>query len=146
MCSSDLGLGSAVFFAQEMVLKKIVVADHAALVIVFLYLIFGAVGMAPFIEWRVWSSLSGNDAIRLAVSGIAAAVIGNVLFMSGLQDIRTQQASVLSYIEPLAAIAWGMIWLHEVPGAMTIAGGLLILGASYIIVMEPAPMSARAFE
>jgi drug/metabolite transporter (DMT)-like permease len=134
-----LGLGSAVFYAEEIVLKKILVDDHPPLSVVFMYLAVSIVALAPFVAWRPISSASGEDVWWLAASGIGASALGITLFMSGLKDIRAQQASVISYIEPLAAIVWGMMFMAETPGYLTLVGGLLILGGTYLIVIERRP-------
>lgn len=131
-----LGLGSAVFFAQEIVLKKLVIAGQSAFAVVFAYLAAGSVLMSPFVRWRVIGRVSWHDLGLLALCGIGAGVVGNVLFMRGLDRVRAQQASVISYIEPLGAIVWGLVWLREVPGIETIAGGALILGATGLVVTD----------
>lgn len=131
-----LGLGSAVFFAQEIVLKKLLVRDISAPAIVLVYLGGSVVVLVPFLAWPPFS-IPITDWGLVALSGVVVSGFGIPLFTSGLGDVRAQQASMVSYIEPIGSIMWGVLFVGEYPPLITLVGGALILAGTYLVVWGP---------
>ena len=50
------------------------------------------------------------------------------MYFSSLKELTGQEASILSYIDPLVAVAVSVLVLHEPMTLPQLAGGLLILG------------------
>lgn len=68
--------------------------------------------------------------------GIVHSTIAPVLYYKGLQNVTANKAAVLGYLEPVCAIIFSLIFLNEIPGTNSIAGGILIIFSGYIILRE----------
>jgi len=73
--------------------------------------------------------------------GIVHSTIAPVLYYKGLQTVTANRAAVLGYLEPVCAIIFSMIFLREVPGIYSLAGGALIIFSGYLTVRDPYPRS-----
>lgn len=72
----------------------------------------------------------------LILMGVFHTAFALIIYVSGLQKIKAQNVGVLSYIDPLSAVIFALVFLGEVPGYMTLVGGLLILGSGYFLVKK----------
>ncbi len=132
------GVGSAVLFAAEIVVKKRLVADLPAVPVVLIYIAGSVVLLLPFVTWGTAGHAGVRDLVIVALSGIVVSGLGVSLFTSGLTHIRAQQASVISYIEPLGAILWGGLVLGQMLAFDTVLGAVLILGGT-ALASRPGP-------
>ncbi len=136
-----LGTGSALFFAIEIMLKKILTRDFDVEIIVMLYLLISVLCLLPFISGSKLLTLSAFEILALLASGIICSAVGITLFTSGLREVEAHRAGVFSYIEPAGAVLWGALIAGELPGAVVLAGGGLILLGTWIIRIRRAPPS-----
>ena len=60
--------------------------------------------------------------------GLIHTGITYCMYFSSLKELTGQEASILSYIDPLVAVAVSVLVLHESMTLPQLAGGLLILG------------------
>ena len=128
------GTLSAIFFSMEILLKKRLTRSHPVDEIVIKYLIISVIILLPFISFEQIMSVDSIGLSILLISGIIGSAIGISLFTSGLRDVKAQHAGIISYIEPLGAIIWGLLIIMELPAIETIIGGALILLGTYIII------------
>lgn len=70
------------------------------------------------------------------VLGVIHSTLAPVIYYRGLRQVSANKAAILGYIEPVASIAWGYIFLSEPVTAMTLAGGSLILISGYLTVRQ----------
>lgn len=76
----------------------------------------------------------------LAVLGIVHTAGTGVLFLSGLRAVRTDHAAILTYAEPVSAVAFAALFLGQPVTTGTLIGGaLVVLGGVLVARMEPAP-------
>jgi len=68
--------------------------------------------------------------------GAIFAVVGTAIHLEGVARVSAQRASILFYIEPLAAVVFAIILLSETPTLLTLIGGLLIILSSYIMIKK----------
>ena len=66
--------------------------------------------------------------VNLLIIGIIHTGIAYCLYFSALRDIPGQEAAILSYIDPLVAVAISVAVLGEQLTFFQLLGGLLILG------------------
>ena len=66
------------------------------------------------------------------VLGLLCTAAAFVVFGRLIAEIGPSRASVITYVNPLVAVAVGMAVLDERPGAGAIAGLLLILAGSWL--------------
>jgi drug/metabolite transporter (DMT)-like permease len=75
---------------------------------------------------------SGAALGSLAVLGIVCTAAGLVLFFRLVVEAGPSRAAVITYVNPLVAVALGMVVLDERLGATALAGLLAILGGSWL--------------
>ena len=66
----------------------------------------------------------------LVVLGVLCTAVAHTLFIGALRTVTAHTASVVAALEPVYGIALAFVLLDEVPGARTLAGGALIVGAA----------------
>ncbi|MTI69166.1 MAG: EamA/RhaT family transporter [Firmicutes bacterium] len=72
--------------------------------------------------------------IFLLIIGIIHTSLALTLYFEGIKKIKVQHVGVLSYIDPLSAVIFGIIFLKEIPSIPTIIGGIFILLSTYVIL------------
>ena len=132
------GTGSAVFFALEILQKKILAPTAPADVIAARYLLLSVVLLAPFSHYSAVGDLRVVEVTVLIFAGIATSAFGIYLFTSALQTVSAQHAAAISYLEPLGAVGWALLLIREVPDRFGIAGGGLVLVGILMIMRMPA--------
>lgn len=79
------------------------------------------------------------------VGGLVSGLGGGILYYAGLRRLPAERAGVLTYIEPLAALLVGWLFLAEPATPAAAIGAVLILGAGLLVVTAPlhpqAPVS-----
>ncbi len=68
----------------------------------------------------------------IAVLGVVCTALGLVVFFQLIAEAGPSRASVITYINPVVAVAIGILVLGERLGAISVAGLLLILGGSWL--------------
>jgi drug/metabolite transporter (DMT)-like permease len=77
--------------------------------------------------------LPPGDALgALAVLGVVCTAMGLVLFFRLVVEAGPSRAAVITYVNPLVALALGVAVLDERVGAMSLVGLLAILGGSWL--------------
>lgn len=81
----------------------------------------------------------------VVVLGIVCTAAGLVILAVLVREAGTSRAMVITYINPVIAVALGVTLLNERPGAGAVAGLLLILAGSYLSTggKLPPPLSRR---
>jgi len=77
-------------------------------------------------------SPSADVIISLLVLGIVCTALAFVIFGALIAEIGPGRALVITYVNPVVAVALGVIVLDERPGAGAIAGLLLIIAGSWL--------------
>jgi drug/metabolite transporter (DMT)-like permease len=90
-------------------------------------------------------SVPPADAITsLVVLGVLCTAAAFVILMVLVSEVGAGRASIITYINPVIAVALGVIVLGESPGAGAIAGLLLILAGSWLATDARLPPSPTA--
>ena len=71
-----------------------------------------------------------RDIALLLVLGVACTALAHTLFIASLRAVSAHTASVVTALEPVYGIALAFVLLGETPGARTLAGGALLIGAA----------------
>lgn len=131
------GIGSAIFFALHTVVeRKLAVLEIKPDVAVIYKTAVPGIMLLPF----VISKISGQgmiptmDLVWIAIMGGLLA-FSFVICFDGLRTVSAEHASVIYYLEPLAAVFLIAVFiLREIPTLTTIIGGLLILTAGVFVI------------
>jgi drug/metabolite transporter (DMT)-like permease len=118
-----LGLGSGVFYGLFLIwLRRLRYADPVA--VTFVNCLGVAVVLAPFASIL---EVDGEDLGLLAVMGLVQFALPYVFFTTGLQRVRSAEASLIALAEPVLNPIWVMLLLGEEPTTATIVGGAIII-------------------
>ena len=131
-----LGLGAALLYSFVVILNKklppmdayfktILQLFSAAAVMVPYLLITGDVNFTEM-NLRSW--------ILLVIVGIIHTGIAYALYF-GSMDVRAQTVAIFSYIDPVSALFFSWLFLHESLSPMGMAGAVLILGSAFVSEM-----------
>ncbi|MGV1049270.1 MAG: DMT family transporter [Solirubrobacterales bacterium] len=90
------------------------------------------------------SAPSGGALASIAVLGIFCTALALVLMAVLINEAGPGRALVVTYINPVIAVALGIVFLGESPGPGAIAGLVLILAGSWLATdgRLPAPRKA----
>ena len=80
----------------------------------------------------------GKDWALILYLGIAQIAIAYLLLTAAVRVVAAFEVSLLLLVEPALNPVWSWVFLDETPGAVTIAGGVLILGATAVKVWADA--------
>ena len=73
---------------------------------------------------------SAREIALLAILGLFCTALAHTLFIRSLRTISTHAASVVATLEPVYGIALAALLLGEFPDGRTLAGAVLIVGAT----------------
>lgn len=124
------GLGAAVFYATVIVLNKYI-KNVTGLHRTFLQFIAAIVVLLPYVLITSGihvTALDGKGWVNLLLVGLIHTGITYCLYFSALKDLPGQETAILSYIDPLVAVAVSVLILGEYMSFWQAAGGALILG------------------
>lgn len=124
------GLGAAVLYATVVLFNKFIknVAGIDKTLIQFFVAIIVLTPYALATTGIHICDLDKIELLNLLILGIVHTGICYCLYFSSLKDLRGQEASILSYIDPLVAIFVSVTILGESILLMQIIGGVMILG------------------
>jgi drug/metabolite transporter (DMT)-like permease len=104
-----------------------------------------AVLLTPAGLLTVPDSVPPADAVTsLIVLGVLCTAAAFVILMVLVSEVGAGRASIITYINPMIAVALGVIVLGESPGAGAIAGLLLILAGSWLATDNRLPPNPTA--
>jgi drug/metabolite transporter (DMT)-like permease len=82
-------------------------------------------------------ALPGTAALLvLVIGGLVCGALPTLLFYAGLRRIPASQASVLTLVEPVVAVAIGVVVWGEALHPLGVMGGAFVLGAAAWITRE----------
>ncbi len=133
-----LGLGAATLYATVVLLNKYIKGAEG-ISRTFLQFCAAALVLLPYVALTGGFHLSALDGkgigFMLAV-GFVHSGIAYCLYFSALRHMPGQEASLLSYIDPLVAVILSVTALQEAITPWQIVGGVLILGFSLLNEIE----------
>jgi drug/metabolite transporter (DMT)-like permease len=89
--------------------------------------------LAPLAALGAPDEVPGTDAIvAIVVLGIACTSLAFLAFFALIAAIGPGRASVITYVNPVIAVALGVALLGERPGPAALAGLLLVLAGSWL--------------
>ncbi|MEG6617568.1 DMT family transporter [Peptococcaceae bacterium 1198_IL3148] len=125
------GLLAATFYAGVVLLNK-QFKNISGFDVTFVQIFVAACFLLPFIIYRAELHVQASDWLWILILGVVHTSIACLLYFSGIKEIKAQNVAVLSYLDPISAIIFSTIFLHEPLTIYAITGGLLILGSTFI--------------
>jgi drug/metabolite transporter (DMT)-like permease len=106
---------------------------------------FAAVLLTPAALLTVPTTVPPADALAsIVVLGLLCTATAFVILVVLVKEVGAGRASIITYINPVIAVALGVAVLGESPGAGAIAGLLLILAGSWLSTDGRLPPGPRA--
>lgn len=129
-----LGLIAAVFYASLMLIGKFICnIDKLELTIIQLGITAILLFLFVFLTKGIsFFSISASSVPFIVILGIVNTGIGFWLFFCGMEKLSGQSMAMLSYVDPIVAIAISAIILQEQMSNIQIVGGILLLGSTFI--------------
>ena len=120
------GLISSLFYTLRNILSKKNIAHYHGSMIMFYQLVIVSLVLWPVLFF-IDSSSSTNDWQALITLALLTTAIGHTLFVMSFKNFSISAASIMSSIQPVYGILFGMLFLNEIPSGNTIIGGFLII-------------------
>ena len=124
------GLGAAVFYATVVLLNKCIkkveglqrtfLQFFAAILILFPYVAFSGGMHLEVLDTKGW--------VCLLIVGLVHTGITYCMYFSAIKELKGQEVSILSYIDPLVAVLASVVIAGEKLAVLQLVGGILILG------------------
>ena len=132
-------VGSGVSYALTTVVSRHAAQGISPLVMTTTSSVIGAITLLPLaLISGAGFAVTGPAVGQLVYLGAATTVLAYALFYAGLRTTPSSVASVLTLIEPLAATILAVLLLSEPLPALTVVGGLVLLGAIGLLYLAPS--------
>lgn len=119
------GAGTAYVFVRRATGK-----GAATPVIVICFSLFSCILTLPFLIVN-YVHMSPMQLLILIAAGMSAAV-GQFAITTAYKYAPAKKLSVFDYLQVIFAALWGILFLHEVPTALSIMGYVMIIGVAVI--------------
>ncbi|MBL8318430.1 MAG: DMT family transporter [Burkholderiaceae bacterium] len=113
--------------------------------------------LAGFLLWWGWSAMQGSDfalplgprpgffLLLMFAIGLFASWLGTLCWNEASQRLPTTLAGQLIVFETLSALTYAFMLRGQAPGALTLAGiVLLVAGVAWALRAKPEPIAAQA--
>ena len=127
------GLGAAALYAAVVIMNKCIRNVDPYLKTI-LQLASASVCITPYLAATGQFShvtLDRFSVLMLLIVGLVHTGIAYTLYFGSTDGLKAQTIALFSYIDPVSALFFSMIFLHEPMGAAGMAGAFLILGAAF---------------
>lgn len=132
-----LVLASTVNWAVYTVLGHRTIRRLGPLQATFGAMLLGGLMLLPVFAWRSgpgeYAALGAGGWAALLFLGIACSGLGYLFWYGALERVEVSRVAALLYLEPLVTLAAAVALLGEPVGAVTVAGGLLIVGGVVLV-------------
>lgn len=135
-----LGLAAAVFYAVAVLMNKALTATNGIhrTLIQFVGASLALLLYVPMSGGFHLGQLDLTGWVCLLILGVVHTGFAYCLYFSSLKELSGQEASILSYIDPLVAVIVSVAVLREGITPLQAAGGVLILGFTLWNELAPA--------
>ena len=124
------GLGAALLYATVVLLNKFI-KNVDGIQKTFLQFVAAAATLIPYV-WMTsgvtLGKLSETGWVNLLIVGLLHTGVTYCLYFSAIRELSGQKVAILSYIDPLVAVAVSVTILKETITVWQMIGGILILG------------------
>ena len=135
-----LGLGAACFYSCVVILNKKIRGIPATRRTTVQLLSAGLV-MIPYLCITGGFSGEGMGPVQillLLIVGIVHTGIAYALYFGSMDGLGIQSIAVFSYIDPVSALLFSAVLLHEPLTLLNLIGAVLIIGSAIVSEMQPS--------
>jgi drug/metabolite transporter (DMT)-like permease len=129
------GVASAACYAGNVFASRRLAARIGATRALSYHAVVGGIVTAPLAAGQL-GLLTPYNVGLLAVGATTIGAISGIVFIVGLLRIGSARAAVLTFIEPLVAVAVGAVIWGEPLHPAALLGGALVLGAGFQVARK----------
>lgn len=126
-----VGLFSSLCYSLRNVLLKKRIATIDGSVLMFYQMGVSAVLLLPALSYFEMTTYQDKLPFILLL-GILTTAVGHTLFLNSFKNFSIGTVSIMSSIQPIYGILFGIVFLSEIPSFRSIIGGLLIFMTVFI--------------
>jgi drug/metabolite transporter (DMT)-like permease len=120
------GLLSSVFYALRNIMMKQKVAQYQGSMLMFYQLVIISLILWPVL-FVFETQPTSEDWMALITLALLTTAVGHTLFVMSFKNFSISTASIMSSIQPVYGVLFGLFLLNEIPSENTLIGGFLIL-------------------
>jgi drug/metabolite transporter (DMT)-like permease len=132
-----LSLIAAGLFVALILMSKPLASTYGGLRLAFMELAGAGVVLVPVALASAWPPPTASW-LWVVVLGVVHTALGITLYLSVLAVVPATHVGILGYLEPVAVIVAGWVWLGQRPALATVVGGLLVVGAGVGLAVSGA--------
>jgi len=129
------GIASGASFAVLTIISKNMISAYSSNSVSLFQNGIAALVLVFFFHQDILNA-SSTDWFYLILLGFIFTGIAHTLFISSMQNIKAQTASLIASLEPVYGILLAWLILHEVPTLRMFLGGSLILGVAFFAMFR----------
>jgi drug/metabolite transporter (DMT)-like permease len=135
------GLSSAVMYAVMIVFnKKASEVTGLENALYQLLMSFATVALYTFFRQGAPSLAVTNYILPILIFGLVNTAIGCYLYFASIDQLSTGSVSIIGYLEPLSALVFSAVFLHEqLTGLQAIGAVLILSGAAFSELYREKP-------
>lgn len=128
------GIASGIFYAFTIITSKYTSTTYSGYAQAFWSFLLAAIVLLPF--GIVQPDVVWNNLPYLIFLSIFPTILAVSLYYNGLKKVKAQSAGILGFIEPIGAIFFAVLILHEQISFLEITGGTFILAAAALVTTD----------
>lgn len=128
------GLMAAGLYASVILMNKFI-RGLSGFETTVVQLMVAALVLFPYVLWKNsfrLQEMDTNSILFIILLGILHTGIAYFMYFSSLKELKGQSIAILSYIDPISAVVFAALFLHESMTILQIIGGILILGSTIL--------------
>lgn len=134
---SIYGLSSAFAYAGNVFLNRRIGEALTGAQVMVLHGVVATPLLVALTPAHAWAETAPGVYGTLIVAGLTIGAASGIAFIRGLRLIPTPHSAVLTFLEPIVALALGVLVLGEALEARAILGALTIVAAGIFVVAPP---------
>jgi drug/metabolite transporter (DMT)-like permease len=136
--SASLGAASAVFYASNVLVNKLVADSFSTSEATFWHCLVAVPLLVAFVPRGEWAHADWHAVGLFALCAVGPGAIAGLTFVWGLRRMPAAHASTLTLLEPLVSIVLGTSVMGERLGFGGAIGAGLILAGAAVVASTPA--------
>ncbi len=130
------GVVSALLSAAAWVLIRKLARTEEPLVIVFWFALVSTIGSSPVMITDLVVPYAREWPLLIGIG--VATFFGQLWLTKGMRLEPAGRVAATGYLQIVFATLWGVLFFSEIPGPLSVAGALLIVGSTFFLARAPA--------
>lgn len=129
-------LGAAACYGIATNMAKYLGSDIDPLTNAFGCLLMGSIILLPFVPFNLPAQMPGLSSwLAILGVGVLCSGVAYLLYFRLVMDIGPTSALTVTFLTPVFGVLWGHLFLNEIVGLHTLAGGMVVLAGTALAAM-----------